>query len=114
MNKFLNINPGFRSRINKYFNFADYTPIELGRIFLKYIQKMHLKTTQEVFVKCIELFKEAKKHPNVSNGRFVRNLTEKIEEEHILNTVNADNERMDTITIDDLPDRVIHSMLYGM
>ena len=114
MNKFLNINPGFRSRINKYFNFADYTPIELGRIFLKYIQKMHLKTNKEVFTKCMELFKEAKKHPNFSNGRFVRNLTEKIEEEHILNTVNADNERMDTITTEDLPDRVIHSMLYGM
>lgn len=114
MNKFLNVNPGFRSRINKYFNFADYTPVELGKIFLNYIHKMHLKIDEPTLFKCLELFKEAKTHPNFSNGRFVRNLTEKIEEEHIINTVNADIERMDMITIDDLPDRVIQSMLYGM
>jgi AAA+ superfamily predicted ATPase len=114
MNKFLNVNPGFRSRINKYFQFTDYTTIELGKIFLNYTKQLHLKVNQEVFTKCIELFKEAKKHPNFSNGRFVRNLTEKIEEEHILNTVNADDKRMDIITIDDLPDTVIESLLYGM
>ena len=114
MDKFLNVNPGFRSRINKYFDFADYTTIELSQIFLNYIKKMHLKIDEQTFTKCMELFKEAKKHPNFSNGRFVRNLTEKIEEEHILNCVDASNERMDTITIDDVPDELVESMLYGM
>lgn len=114
MNKFLNVNPGFRSRINKYFNFTDYSPIELSKIFLNYIKKMHLKADKDVLTKCMELFKDAKKHPNFSNGRFVRNLTEKIEEEHILNTVNANPERMDTITIDDMPETLTHAILYGM
>ena len=114
MDKFLNVNPGFRSRINKYFDFADYTTVELGRIFLNYIKKMHLRIDEPAFTKCIELFKEAKKHPNFSNGRFVRNLTEKIEEEHILNCVSASDDRMDVITVEDVSDELIKNMLYGM
>ena len=114
MNKFLNVNPGFRSRINKYFDFADYTTVELGKIFLNYIKKMHLRIDEPAFTKCVELFKEAKKHPNFSNGRFVRNLTEKIEEEHIINCVDATDERMDTITLEDVSDELVANMLYGM
>lgn len=115
MNKFLNINPGFRSRINKYFDFVDYTTIELSKIFVNLIKKMHLKITEDALLKCIELFNEAKKHPKFSNGRFVRNLTEQIEEYHILNTIDVkDYERLDLITTEDIPQILIDKMLYGM
>lgn len=115
MNKFLNVNPGFRSRINKYFDFVDYTTIELGKIFINLIKKMHLKITEDALTKCIELFNEARKHPKFSNGRFVRNLAEQIEEYHILNTVEVkDYERLDLITTEDIPQILIDKMLYGM
>ena len=112
MNKFLDINQGFRSRINKYFEFADYTSIELGKIFINYIKKMHLKIEETAFTKCMILFNKARKLPNFSNGRFVRNLAEKIEEQHILNCTNLlDTNRMDTITIEDVPDTLIEYMI---
>ena len=115
MNQFLNINPGFRSRINKYFDFVDYTTIELSQIFLNYIRKMHLKISEEALTKCVELFNEARKHPKFSNGRFVRNLVEQIEEYHILNTVEEkEYSRLDLITADDVPQVLIDKMLYGM
>ncbi len=115
MNQFLNINPGFRSRINKYFDFVDYTTIELSQIFLNYIRKMHLKISEDALNKCVELFNEARKHPKFSNGRFVRNLVEQIEEYHILNTVEEkDYDRLDLITVDDVPQVLIDKMLYGM
>ena len=115
MNKFLNVNPGFRSRINKYFDFKDYTTIELSKIFINYIKKMHLKISEDALTRCIDLFNEAKKHPNFSNGRFVRNLTEQIEEMHILNSVDDANvERMDIVINEDVPDSLIEKMLYGM
>ena len=124
INRFLDTNVGFRSRINKYFKFEDYTTIELGRIFTNILKKMHLKITGEGLEKCIDLFKTAKQHANFSNGRFARNLSEQIEEVHILNVVKetgtnrilntSDFERMDTITIQDIPDIVAEKMLYGM
>lgn len=115
MNKFLNVNPGFRSRINKYFDFLDYTTIELGQILMNYIKRMHLKITKDALTSCIELFNQAKKHPNFSNARFVRNLTEQVEEQHILNSVDdPDIERMDIITKEDIPETLIEKMLYGM
>lgn len=115
MNKFLNINPGFRSRVNKYFDFVDYTSLELSQIFISMLRKMHLRIEKDAFMKCIELFYEAKKHPNFSNGRFVRNLVEQIEEYHILNITDYnDNLRMDTVLIEDIPDKLIDKMLYGM
>ena len=115
MNKFLNVNPGFRSRINKYFDFVDYTTVELGRIFVNLLKKMHLKITEDALLKCIELFTEARKHPKFSNGRFARNLSEQIEEYHILNTVNiTDFNRLDLVTVEDVPQILIDKMLYGM
>ena len=112
MNEFLDINPGFRSRINKYFNFEDYTAEELMQILMIFLRKRHLKADKESLKKIMNLFIQAKKHSNFSNGRFVRNLTEKIEEEHISN-VNGitDFVRLDTITSEDISHGLIEYML---
>ena len=76
---------------------------------------MHLKIDEEALKKCVRLFSKASKMPNFSNGRFVRNLAEQIEEQHILNTVYADSEdRIDLITIDDITDEIVDKMLYGI
>ena len=61
--------------------------------------------TKEALEKTIFLMKNAKKHQNFGNGRYVNNLINNIEEFHILNVENQnDYERIDTITIDDIKD----------
>ena len=114
MDKFLNMNSGFRSRINKYFDFEDYTTQELGEIYLDIIRKMHLKIEEPALIRSLELFLEAKKMSNFSNGRFVRNLAEKMEEEHILHSVDQSDDRMDTVTLEDIPETLVSSLLRGI
>lgn len=124
INKFLNTNSGFRSRINKYFNFLDYSVLELSEIFIEFLRKMHLKIDEDALEKCIKLFHQAKNRPNFSNGRFVRNLAEQIEETHILNI--ADNfdlskpvplvyfKRLDTVTNEDIPEELLEKVMMGI
>ena len=115
LDKFLNVNPGFRSRVYKYFDFVDYSTLELTQILVSMLKKIHLKINQEALLDCAELFIEAKKHPNFSNGRFVRNLVEQMEEFHILNITDYnDLERMDTVILEDIPTTLKEKLLYGM
>ena len=124
VDKFLDTNSGFRSRINKYFEFTDYTSIELGHILTSFLKKMHLKIEKDALHKCMSVFNTAKQHNNFSNGRFVRNLAEQVEETHILNiskNVNIKNiqdksamQKMDTITTADIPDKLVKKLLTGM
>ena len=105
MEKLLDTNAGFRSRIKKYFNFDDYSTLELTQIFVNLLKNKHLYITKEALEKVIFLMKNARRHQNFGNGRYVNNLINNIEEFHILNVENNnDYERIDTITIDDIKD----------
>jgi len=80
MRKFINSNPGLKSRFNKYFFFPDYTADELIRIFEMQYKKYEytiddnaLETVKEFLVKLEEL-----KSDNFANARDVRNYFEKI------------------------------------
>ena len=58
------------------------------------------------------IFKNATLKKNFSNGRFARNLLEKIEEEHALNVKQIkDVTRRDTITQDDITPEIIRELL---
>ena len=112
INDFLDINPGFRSRINKYFKFEDYTTIELAQMMLKFFHDKHLYINGNSMYKAIKLFKEAKKAPNFSNGRFVRNFCDQVEEQHILNTSGIrDYNRLDTVIEEDISNNIMQSLL---
>jgi AAA+ superfamily predicted ATPase len=115
MNDFININPGFRSRINKYFDFKDYSLEELTQIFVRQIRKKHLKIDRGALESVVKTLKEAKEYGNFSNGRFVRNLVEQIEELHTLNTVGVENfEILDTISSQDASDEIMQLLLEGI
>lgn len=77
---FINTNPGLESRFNRYINFEDYTADELVQIFLSNLQKAQYKITQEAFSSVQNLIVNAvaTKSPHFGNGRYVRNLFEKI------------------------------------
>ncbi len=80
MKRFIESNPGLRSRFNRYFHFPDYSAAELWEIF-----KIHLKKHEYVMepeaeerVKHILSHAVLQKDSNFGNARYVRNLLEKI------------------------------------
>lgn len=77
---FINSNPGLESRFNRYINFEDYTADELVQIFLSNLRQAQYKITQDAFSSVQEMISQAvaTKTPHFGNGRYVRNLFEKI------------------------------------
>ena len=82
MQRFIESNPGFKSRFNKYISFDDYKPEELIEIFKSIVQKNKYIASNELISllqnKFAELYNSRTK--SFGNGRVVRNLFEKIVE----------------------------------
>ena len=97
MRKFIDSNPGLQSRFNRYIEFADYTADELYQIFLFNAKKYEYKLSSEADTVLREAMEAAvaNKDKNFGNGRFVRNVFEKVIECQanrlsVLGGVNAD------------------------
>lgn len=80
MHKFIESNPGLKSRFNKYIHFPDYTGEEMEKIFLLQcksngyqLEEAGQKLIRDVFDRMYEMRDE-----NFGNGRTVRNTFEKI------------------------------------
>jgi hypothetical protein len=79
MVRFINSNPGLKSRFNKYFSFPDYSAEELYEIF----KDMATKTQYALDAGCQEKLRKLlfelhlNKGENFGNGRTVRNLFER-------------------------------------
>jgi Cdc6-like AAA superfamily ATPase len=79
MVRFINSNPGLKSRFNKYFRFPDYSAEELYEIF----KDMAAKAQYTLDAGCQEKLKKylfelhSIKGENFGNGRTVRNLFER-------------------------------------
>lgn len=80
MQKFIDSNPGLKSRFNKYIHFPDYTGEEMEKIFLLQcksngyiIEEAAQKLIRDVFDRMF-----AMRDDNFGNGRTVRNTFEKI------------------------------------
>ena len=80
MEKFINSNPGLKSRFNKYICFDDYSAEELIAIFEMNCKKYNYKLTPEAkeAVEAVIREHEANKGENFANARDVRNLFETI------------------------------------
>lgn len=79
MHSFIETNPGFRSRFNRYIDFPDYTPQELLGIFELQCKKAQYVLTNAAQKKLTDIFELAyqKRDRTFGNGRLVRNLFEK-------------------------------------
>lgn len=79
MTEFIETNPGFKSRFNRYINFPDYTPNELFEIFESNCDKLDYNLTKEAKEKVKTVFENAysKRDKTFGNGRLVRNVFEK-------------------------------------
>lgn len=79
MNKFIESNPGLKSRFTRYINFPDYTSDELFRIFQLYLKKNEYtisKETEHYLRQQLNSVVQTKTR-NFGNARYVRNLFEK-------------------------------------
>ena len=80
MQKFINSNPGLKSRFNKYFHFPDYSSDELIEIFKMMIQKYDYSITDDAMESATKKITEMERNKgeNFANARDVRNYFEHI------------------------------------
>ena len=76
MEKFLNKNPGLRSRIAFHVPFDDYNTDELCDIAKLMAKKDGMELTDDALVKLRDIFDFFRKSEDFGNGRFVRNVLE--------------------------------------
>ncbi len=108
MHRFVESNPGLKSRFNRYFYFQDYTPDELVAIFNKMCQGNHFNPTEATNEKLKTLLTELynSRDRTFGNARLVRNLFEKAIERQanrlaVINTLT--DEILTTILPEDIP-----------
>jgi AAA+ superfamily predicted ATPase len=108
MNEFIETNPGFKSRFNRYIEFKDYTPTELLSIYESLCTKLDYKLTDNAKTKLTSLLDKSYngRDHSFGNGRFVRNIFEKsleIQANRIASVAVLDKETLTTITENDIP-----------
>lgn len=79
MHKFIDSNPGFKSRFSKFFEFPDYTGEELLQIFRRFCDSNGYRIAEEaeslLRERLEEMYERRSRH--FGNGRTVRNIFEK-------------------------------------
>ena len=107
MSRFINSNPGLKSRFNKYFYFPDYEAEELEEIFDSMCMKYDYSIDDYAKEKVRSYFEKvcASTDDSFSNARGVRNLFEKIianQATRVMSMHNLDEEDMITIKAEDI------------
>ncbi len=108
MKTFIDTNPGFKSRFNRYIEFVDYTPSELEAIFKLMCNKLDYQLTDGAVKQLTEVLTTAfiKRDKSFGNGRFVRNTFEKTLEKQanrIASIASLTKEILTTIIEEDIP-----------
>ncbi|GEM_PF-2717569 len=112
MDRFLEANPGIKSRFSRYFLFEHYSPADLFRIYEKFCQEGSYKLTEEATKRVEEVIKVAydQRDRTFGNGRFARNLFEQTLEQQAnrLATITPlTDELLNTFTVEDIPDDIL-------
>lgn len=105
MTKFINMNPGLRSRFNKYINFENYEGREMLEIFKGLCDRAQFIVTPEAQNKALEYFEKKQGDELFGNARGVRNYFDRVataQATRILMLNNPSEEEFRTIREDDL------------
>ncbi|MCR5557587.1 MAG: AAA family ATPase [Butyrivibrio sp.] len=110
MKKFIESNPGLKSRFNKYIEFPDYSIDELEEIFYMNCKKYDYKVDEDVKhqVRALITAKKLENIDNFANAREVRNLFEEIitnQARRISTLESPSGDDMMTILLEDLTDK---------
>jgi AAA+ superfamily predicted ATPase len=76
MERFLDSNPGLRSRFGRIWNFPDYAPREMMEIFLALCRRHQMELADDALETLAQRLKETPRDRNFGNARSVRNLFE--------------------------------------
>ncbi len=108
MKGFLQMNPGMRSRFNKYIEFEDYTPEQLVEIFESFCENSNYKlvsSTNNYLTRVFCSLYETK-NDTFGNGRLARNLFEitiNNQANRIINLPHVDDEILSATEVTDIP-----------
>lgn len=109
MRRFLDANPGMRSRFNRYIEFPDYSAAELAEIFRRTAAKNDYRLTEGAERRLEEALEERtrRRDRTFGNAREVRNWFEKAVERQAVRLAEsgldgADRETLETLTEGDL------------
>jgi len=108
MERFINSNPGLKSRFSRYFYFNHYTPDELIKIFNIFADNVEFKLSSDAADKLKELiihFYNIRSR-NFGNARFVRNVFDKIvqnQADRLASLASLTNELLCEVTAEDIP-----------
>ena len=102
MKNLIKLNPGFESRIQFTINFPDYNEEELLEIFDGLCKKEKYKLSDNCKEILVDNFNKAKKEENFGNGRYVRNLFEKVKFEQADRIVQTNSKSINFITKTDI------------
>ena len=97
MKDLIDRNPGFESRIQFYIDFPDYNESELYEIFKNLVKKENYKLSNQIKDYLEDYFAKSKKSPTFANGRFVRNLYEKVKIEQANRVAGNKNQDINLI-----------------
>ncbi len=111
MEKFIDSNPGLKSRFNKYIEFPDYSIDDLEKIFYMNCDKYDYKVDEEVKhqIRALINAKRLEHIDNFANAREVRNLFEEIitnQARRVSTMENPSSDDMMAIVLEDLKDEV--------
>ena len=99
------MNPGLRSRFNKYINFENYSPDEMIDILRGQCKKMKYILSEEAEKTALEYFEEVHDDPTFGNARGVRNFFDRIitnQATRILTLSNPSDREFMTLTQADI------------
>lgn len=107
MMRFIESNPGFKSRFNRYMNFTDFTPAELLGIFDGMCLRTDYLLENAAREKLEVIFNSAyeKRDRHFGNGRFVRNVFERTMENQanrLVGVAALTHDVLRTITVEDI------------
>lgn len=103
MKKFIDMNPGIKSRVGYYTEFNDYTVDELYQILERKIKRSKMKITPAVKKEIVKIIEQNKDKERFGNGRFIDQLFDKLIINHAYNFGNAESlKTLRTIRLEDL------------
>lgn len=106
MENLIKLNPGFESRIQFTINFPDYDEKELLEIFDVLCKKEKYKLSNNCKETLIYNFKKVKNEKNFGNGRYVRNLFEKVKFEQADRIIQTDSKSINSIINKDIENAI--------
>jgi hypothetical protein len=106
MRRFLDSNPGLRSRFSKTIDFPDYTDDELMSIFESIGTQHHYTLAESAKAAVRRYFASQDRGPTFGNGRLARNLFEDCvarQANRIVGITDPTDEQLVTLVAEDVP-----------